>query len=246
MMWNMNNHLSFATGFFILVLYLIGGSCHIMPVLGFGGKDISASPSNPYTIKLKNTNRDFKSSHPDFEKLIASEKGIVLPTLGSDGKPQYNISTTSITTHGKNLFDQWYNDIDGVNKRKDIFLTLTKVSDNPLTYAFSDPTFFPIDGELFGNEGNIHNYHFTTAIRSTFVSHGGEKLAFIGDDDVWVFVDKRLVVDFGGVHPAETQTVNLDSVATAIGITPSNTYDIDIFQAERHTIEAAFSMSIPV
>ena len=62
------------------------------------------------------------------------------------------------------MFDQWYNEVEGINDRKDDVLKLTRVSSNPLTYSFSDSQYFPIDGELFGNEGNPHNYHFTSEL----------------------------------------------------------------------------------
>ena len=142
------------------------------------------------------------------------------------------------------MFDQWYNEVEGINDRKDDVLKLTRVSSNPLTYSFSDSQYFPIDGELFGNEGNPHNYHFTSELHTSLSYHGAEKLTFKGDDDVWVFINRNLVVDLGGVHPAESQTVDLDSIASTVGLRSGNAYDIDIFQAERHTTESVFSIAI--
>jgi fibro-slime domain-containing protein len=192
---------------------------------------------------LNVTIRDFKLGHPDFESgEKASERDIVLPTLGSDKKPQYNENTTSITTNGKQFFDQWYNDVYGINQRKNATLTLTQSPDDPRVHGFSFSEFFPIDNELFGNEGSEHNYHFTTEIHSQIRYQGGENLTITGDDDVWVFINNQLVIDLGGVHPDENQTINLDSLASAIGIVPGNIYNIDIFQAERQREGSVFSL----
>jgi fibro-slime domain-containing protein len=46
-----------------------------------------------------------------------------------------------------------------------------------------------------------HNFGFTTELRYFFQYQGGETLTFYGDDDVFVYVNGRLAVDIGGVHP---------------------------------------------
>ena len=65
--------------------------------------------------------RDFKmstkgGSNPDFEQPPQDDRGVVTDTLGSDGKPVYGDHASGTpTTHGKDYFDQWYRDVDGVN-----------------------------------------------------------------------------------------------------------------------------------
>ena len=40
-------------------------------------------------------------------------------------------------------------------------------------------------------------------------------LDFTGDDDGWVFVNGKLAVDIGGVHPPKSGSVTLDAAAAS-------------------------------
>jgi fibro-slime domain-containing protein len=189
------------------------------------------------TINLAGTIRDFKISHPDFEYVIAFDPGIVQSTLGLDKKPVYAGLAGNPTTTGQANFDQWYRDVPGVNLSTSHTITLDNtITADPNVYTFSDPSFFPIDGLLWGNEGNPHNYHFTFEIHSSFTYQGGEVFSFTGDDDVWVFINNTLAIDLGGVHSSMSASVSLDS----LGLSTGNTYDLDFFFAERHTSQSNY------
>jgi len=149
-------------------------------------------------------------------------------------KPIYSGGTGTITTHGKAYFDQWFNN-DANNLRKDIEIELLD-QDGDGIYTYTNPEFFPIDNELFGNEGRQHNYHFTFEIHSKFTYEAGQTFSFTGDDDIWVFINNHLEIDLGGVHGAMTASVDLDD----LGLTPGKTYSLDIFFAERHTFASNF------
>ena len=186
------------------------------------------------------THRDFHPTHPDFEKAQGDDRALAKSTLGGDHKPVYAPAGATLTVSGPASFDTWYRDVAGTN------LTLQRpmplVEDPPGTYTFDDQDFFPLDGAGFGNEGNPHNFHFTTEIHATFAYHGGERFEFTGDDDVWVFVNNRLALDLGGVHGPETGALDFDASAAVLGIQKGNRYAFDVFHAERHTTESHFRM----
>lgn len=194
-------------------------------------------------ISLEATIRDFNSSHPDMEFNISDDRGLVSSYLGFDGKPVYIGGNGTITTNGEEAFNQWYNDVDGVNMKtyKTITLDNTLTSD-PSVYTYTNDIFFPIDNELFGNEGRSHNYHFTLEMHNEFTYQGGEIFSFTGDDDLWVFIDGNLVIDLGGVHGAENASVDLD----ALGLTAGNDYAFDLFFAERHTSASVFQVETSI
>ena len=190
--------------------------------------------------------RDFQASHPDFESFggTAATTGLVETSLGPDGKPVHAADGATSQTTGPDAFDQWYRDVDGVNQPFEVSLELTEES--PGVYVYDNSAFFPVDGRGFGDEGNPHNFHFTTEIHATFEYRGGEVFTFRGDDDVWVFVNDRLALDLGGLHPALQGTVDFDAQAEALGIEVGSAYSLDVFHAERHTNQSNFRIETSI
>lgn len=180
--------------------------------------------------------RDFDDTHPDFEYVIASERGIVEAALGADRKPVY-AGGDGETTNGREAFDQWYRTVAGINVPYALTLQLVP---NAAVYSFESNSFFPLDGAGLGNQGREHNYHFTFELHTEFRYAGGEAFTFIGDDDVWVFVNGALALDLGGVHGAEEGTIELDELAAELGLTIGEIYPLDMFHAERHTTQSNF------
>jgi len=83
-------------------------------------------------------------------------------------------------------------------------------------------------------------------VKSQFRYLGGELFTFTGDDDLWVFINRRLAIDLGGVHGTTSQTVSLDAKAAELGIVVGQVYSFHLFFAERHTSGSSFRLETSI
>jgi fibro-slime domain-containing protein len=176
--------------------------------------------------------------------------------ISADGNSGDYVVDPMWRIESENSFNQWFNNIESVNESTKHTITLEDTNgDGIFRYEASKhngQSFFPLDDRLLGNEGLTHNYHFTYEIHTKFTYTDPASrdqdlvFSFSGDDDVWVFINKQLVVDLGGVHSEKSGSVNVDTIADQLGLEPGETYDLDFFFAERHTTESNFTIETTI
>lgn len=217
-----------------------------------GGFTTLSSVASAASVTLSGTVRDFCAPSidstctqlSDFEGAIPGVvTGMVAPTL-TGGLPSPGANIVAGASSAEN-FAQWFVDSPGVNLSQPISIALTEGV--PGIFSYSNSSFFPINGQLFGDQGRGSNFHFTVHLEGQLSfadpTPGADAIfSFTGDDDLWVFVDGKLFIDLGGVHGATSASFS-DEDLKAAGLLAGAAYDLDIFFAERHTSESNFNIT---
>ena len=209
----------------------------------------------PHDPILSATFLDFRSTQPDFEGTGLTtvnlesppiDTGIVETQLDSNNLPVYAGDPTTPTTTGQQDFDVWYRSTPGVNLSFTENLTMLPATNQPGFFSYDNQAFFLLDNQGFGNETELHNFDFTMRTESSFVYKGGETFSMESDDDSWLFLNRRLAIDLGGLHDSQRGSVNLDAFAGQLGLVVGTEYPLDVFYAERHVTGAVFSLTCTI
>ena len=154
----------------------------------------------------------------------------------------FNPSPKTDTTH-THIFTNDFWPLDGVS--------YTDIQMDPKFGSYSNPIYYQgfasadgISGTWgdesttlpYSDDGQAHNSFFGMQYAVTFTLTpdyvGPLDYTFFGDDDMWVFLDHKLVCDIGGVHSSVGEYVNLwDYIRT--GRTEDEQHTLTFFYTER-------------
>jgi fibro-slime domain-containing protein len=185
--------------------------------------------------------------------------GMVKESLGSDGLPVPNGKGKCKNAKVK----EWFKKDPIVNNMKCIDLPM-ELTDAGLwqydSYTYDNSrVFFPInDFNPWGDQkltarvvlknGTVptipgkQNFHFCSQTKGEFIYNAGQKFTFSGDDDFWLFVDGKLALDLGGVHPLVAGNLILDDLATKWKWEEGSSHELAIFHCERNTDGSNFKI----
>ena len=114
--------------------------------------------------------------------------------------------------------------------------------------------YFQDDGVAFSDtagilyKGNNFNYALVSEGEFVFCREDDQYFYFEGDDDVYLFVDNKLVLDIGCAHGITKSKVKLNDYADIFGWIDGDTYPFKFFYMERHGVGANMRIetNIPV
>lgn len=191
------------------------------------------------------------------------EQGMVEYELGEDhlpvvlgGKLTTNLGLTRESTV------KWFKEIEGQSKSYNGVIKLDYASEGA-EFSFYKDEFYPLDSlekassEKVNYDGHNHLFTMSFAVPFTVMASGNEGFEITADDDTWVFVGDKLVIDMGGVHEATTGSfiineegevyagVGKQSLAyTGVSLTSGDGALIRIFHADRDADDSKFNLRI--
>lgn len=134
------------------------------------------------------------------------EQGLVEFELNEDYLPVATGAGRLTTNRGADTV-QWFKAVDSRSKSYAGTLGMRYVA-NGARFIFESAEFYPLDevesskDESINIDGHNHLFTMNFAVPFTVLNSGEESFEITADDDTFVFVGNKLVLDMGGIHDA--------------------------------------------
>jgi len=210
----------------------------VADTLGPDGKPVLLSRTGSKYSPTTATDSNGSPIHPMYYSSARSDQRGASPS-GDGSMPMVESPQT---------FAQWFRDVPGVNRSASMpfmmymdYQTGAYIFDSSNDFPYAQRGgYFPIDGQLLG-DSRAHNYGFTTEITATFTfdSSSPQWVTFSGDDDVFIYIDGRLVIELAGAAENSTQTFDLSRLS---GLRDGRRYSFRLFHGERRCCSSNFRL----
>ena len=151
--------------------------------------------------------RQFEWTNCGYE-MREMEKGLVEYYLGDDYLP-VGVGGELTPNRGVGDMARWFTGVDGKSKSYPGTIEL-QYSSNNAEFWFTSKEFYPLDRADFSvkdfsnDDGHNHLFTMSFAVPFTALLSGNESFSITADDDTFVFLDDKLIIDMGGIHEATT------------------------------------------
>ena len=176
------------------------------------------------------------------------EKEMTSPVLNSEHLPEA-LGGKSLTSRGVKgeAFKRWFSEVDGKSRAVASTIDL-KYDTKMVNFSYDDEEFYPFGKDIL--------FTFNLGIPVEVLGEGKESFTVIADDDTWVYINDKIVLDMGGVHKSVrgefrihdngemySAVGNEDLAYAGIKLEKGTNAVIRIFHANRDSDESVFKLS---
>lgn len=187
------------------------------------------------------------------------EKGLVEYELDENHLPVL-VSGELTPNRGLDDAERWFESVDGKSENY-IGAIKMEYSAAGAVFSFIRDEFYPLDeakfsdGDVVNKDGHNHLFTMGLAVPFTALISGEEAFEIEADDDTFVFVGDRLVIDMGGIHEraigrfvihedGEVYAASGDEELAFTGVTLARDDNsaVRIFHADRDADDSVFNV----